>query len=363
MLTGLEIPIIAALTGKAVSTFKFSRTSVLIDQTRDILNDDHLTKSLILLYELDPRLAVENDKRRQQAQNTFHKLDRMKGRKYILIRHISARNAKSLAAQYRNVVNDNTTEAKIQQAREKARMREQIPFFTLDPQQGHYTENLPKTQTPKYIIQTPDMAAFAYPRGTPENPTISCPVGSKPILPDGFKFGTLAYYYHPSHVAMISSDESSSATQTEEDDLVPVIEIRDMPNSSRSGVAQASSPSHRRQSINREELVEDIIREELQDIAGTAHFIGTLRAANGSDGDVASIATTYLSFDDTNTESGSDFGSEAVDDDVVLCISLILSNTINNVRDAQLWLAISGGTKDRDSRWVLKVQTTDNEAK
>ncbi|KAF8829576.1 hypothetical protein HHX47_DHR3001142 [Lentinula edodes] len=85
---------------------------------------------------------------------------------------------------------------------------------------------------------------------------------SKPILPDGFKFGTLAYYYQ------------------------------------------------RRQSTNREELVEDIIREELQDIAGTAHFIGTLRAANGSDGDVASVATTYLSFDDTNTESESNFDSE-----------------------------------------------------
>ncbi|KAH7870019.1 uncharacterized protein C8R40DRAFT_672417 [Lentinula edodes] len=216
MLTGLEIPIIAALTGKAVSTFKFSRTSVLIDQTRDILNDDHLTKSLILLYELDPRLAVENDKRRQQAQNTFHKLDRMKGRKYILIRHISARNAKSLAAQYRNVVNDNTTEAKIQQAREKARMREQITH-SKDITQKIKTrvsgQDHAVTQTPKYIIQTPDMAAFAYPRGTPENPTISCPVGSKPILPDGFKFGTLAYYYHPSHVAMISSDESSSANR------------------------------------------------------------------------------------------------------------------------------------------------------
>ncbi|KAJ3931326.1 MAG: hypothetical protein NXY57DRAFT_1007874 [Lentinula lateritia] len=313
MLTGLEIPIIAAVTGKAVATFKFSRTSVLIDQTRDILNDDHLTKSLILLYELNPRLAVENDKRRQQVQNTFDNLDRMKGRKYILIRHISARNAKSLAARYRNVVTTETTEAKIKQAREKARKREQMTHsknITQTISNTRVSGDHAVTQTPEYIIQTPDMAAFAYPRGTPENPTVSCPVGSKPILPDGFKFGTLAYYYQPSHVAMISSDESSSATQTEEDDLVPVIEIRDMPRSSRSGVAQASSQSHRRQSTNREELVEDIIREELQDIAGTAHFIGTLRAANGSDGDVASIATTYLSFDDTNTESESNFDSE-----------------------------------------------------
>ncbi|KAJ3813505.1 hypothetical protein F5876DRAFT_63097 [Lentinula aff. lateritia] len=324
MITGLEIPIIATLTGKAIATFKFSRTSVLIDQTRDILNDDHLTKSLILLYELNPQSALENDDRRQHAQDVFNSLGRMKGRKYILIRHISARNAKSLAKRYENEVMDNTTEAKIKQAREKA--QEQMPFFTLDAQQGHadnpYWQNTrvsgqdhAVTQTPKYIIQTPDMAAFAYPRGTPENPTVSCPVGSKPILPDGFKFGTLAYYYQPSHVAMISSDESSSVTQPEEDDLVPVIEIRDMPRSSRSGVAQASSPSHRRQSINREELVEDIIREELQDIAGTAHFIGTLRAANGSDDDVASIATTYLSFD-TNTESESNFYSEVDADDL-----------------------------------------------
>ncbi|KAJ3931440.1 MAG: hypothetical protein NXY57DRAFT_1007324 [Lentinula lateritia] len=313
MLTGLEIPIIAAVTGKAIATFKFSRTSVLIDQTRDILNDDHLTKALILLYELNPQLALENDDRRQHAQNMFDNLGRMKGRKYILVRHISARNAKSLAAQYRNEVTTETTDAKIKQAREKARRREQMNH-SKDITQKINTrvsgQDHAVTQTPKYIIQTSDMAAFAYPRGTPENPTVSCPVGSKPILPDGFRFGTLAYYYQPSHVAMISSDESSSATQTEEDDLVPVIEIRDIPKSSRSGIAQASSSSHRRQSTNREELVEDIIREELQDIAGTAHFIGTLRAANGSDGDVASIATTYLSFDDTNTESESNFDSE-----------------------------------------------------
>ncbi|KAJ3846557.1 hypothetical protein EV368DRAFT_88824 [Lentinula lateritia] len=321
MLTGLEIPIIAAITGKAIATLKFSRTSVLIDQTREILNDDHITKSLILLYELNPKLASESDDRHKRqalrlARAIFNDLDLMKGRKYILIRHISARNAKSLAAGYRNVVMDNTTEAKIKQAREKARMREQMTHSK------DITQTIPNTrvsgrdhavtQTPKYMIQTPE---FAYPRGTPENPTVSCPVGSKPILPDGFKFGTLAYYYQPLHAEMIISDESSSATQPEEDDLVPVIEIRDMPKSSRSGVAQASSSSHRRQSINREELVEDIIREELQDIAGTAHFIGTLRAANGSDDDVASIATTYLSFE-TNTESESDFDSEVDADDL-----------------------------------------------
>ncbi|KAJ3848565.1 hypothetical protein EV368DRAFT_86474 [Lentinula lateritia] len=319
MLTGLEIPVIAAVTGKAVATFKFSRTSVLIDQTRDILNNDHLTKALILLYELNPELATKNDDRRKQAQDIFNKLEQMKGPKYILIRHISARNAKSLATHYENVVTTETTEAKIKQAREKARKRAQMKHSKNITQTitntgvsdgDHAASQMAKTQTPKYIIQTPDMAVFAYPRGTPENPTVSCPVGSKPILPDGFKFGTLAYYYQPSHVAMINSDETSSATQTEEDDLIPVIEIRDMPRSSRSGVAQASSSSHRRQSINREELVEDIIREDLQDIAGTAHFIGTLRAANGSDGDVASIATTYLSFDDTNTESESNFDSE-----------------------------------------------------
>ncbi|KAH7870017.1 uncharacterized protein C8R40DRAFT_672325 [Lentinula edodes] len=313
MLTGLEIPIIAAVTGKAIATFKFSRTSVLIDQTRDILNDDHITKSLILLYELNPKLASESDDRHKRARAIFNNLDLMKGRKYILIRHMSARNAKSLAALYRDVVMDNTTEAKIKQAREKARMREQMTHnkdITQTISNTRASGDHAITQTPKYIIQTSDMAAFAYPRGTPKNPTVSCPVGSKPILPDGFKFGTLAYYYQPSHVAMISSDDSSSATQTEEDDLVPVIEIRDIPKSSRSGVAQASSQGHRRQSTNREELVEDIIREDLQDIAGTAHFIGTLRAANGSDGDVASIATTYLSFDDTNTESESNFDSD-----------------------------------------------------
>ncbi|KAJ3908075.1 hypothetical protein F5879DRAFT_418718 [Lentinula edodes] len=126
MLTGLEIPIIAAVTGKAIATFTFSRTSVLIDQTRDILNDDHLTKSLILLYELNPKLASESDDRHKRARAIFNGLDLMKGPKYILIRHISARNAKSLAARYRNVVTTETTDAKIKQAREKARKREQM---------------------------------------------------------------------------------------------------------------------------------------------------------------------------------------------------------------------------------------------
>ncbi|KAJ3848563.1 hypothetical protein EV368DRAFT_86472 [Lentinula lateritia] len=315
MLTGLEIPIIAIISGKVVAALKFSRTSVLVDEARRILNDENLTKLLTLLYELNPGLASENDDYRIHARAIFNDLDLMRGPKYILIRHIKARKVASIALEYAVSVTANTTDAKIKQAREKALKRDKmehskgIKQTTID----HY--NVAENNTAQYITQTPSGAVFGYPRGTLENPTVACPVGSKPILPDGFKFGTLAYYYQPLHAGMICSDDISSATQTDEDDLVPVIEIRDMPESSRSGVAQASSPSHRRQSINREEFVEDIIREELQDIAGTAHFIGTLRAANGSDDDVASIATTYLSFD-TNTEGESDFDSEVDADDL-----------------------------------------------
>ncbi|GAW10349.1 hypothetical protein LENED_012606 [Lentinula edodes] len=295
MLTGFEIPIIAIISGKVVAAIKFSRTSVLIDEARRILNDEHLTKLLTLLYELNPGLASENDDYRIHARAIFNDLDLMKGPKYILIRHIKARKVASIALEYAVSVTANTTDAKIKQAREKALKRDKMKHSKEIKHATTDHHDVAENNTARYITQTPSGAVFAYPRGTPENPTVACPVGSRPILPDGFKFGTLAYYYQ---------------TQTEEDDLVSVIEIRDMPKSSRSGVAQASSPSHRRQTINREELVEDIIREELQDIAGTAHFIGTLRAANGSDGDVASIATTYLSFDDTNTESESNFDSE-----------------------------------------------------
>ncbi|KAJ3845956.1 hypothetical protein EV368DRAFT_89807 [Lentinula lateritia] len=141
----------------------------------------------------------------------------MKGSKYILIRYISARSAASLASEYQNSVADNTSDAKIQQARENGLLkREQMDSLRLAPHSAQNHHIAIANNTPEYSLETPGGAAFAYPRGTPDNPTVSCPVGSKPILPNGLKFGTLAYYYQPSHVAMISSG------QTEEDDLVPV---------------------------------------------------------------------------------------------------------------------------------------------
>ncbi|KAJ4499792.1 hypothetical protein C8R41DRAFT_915110 [Lentinula lateritia] len=118
MLTGFEIPIIAAFTGKVVATFKFSPTSVLLDDTRNILNDERLTKLLTLLYELDPKLAFENNEFREEVEAMFNDLSLMKGGKYILIRHISARKAKSLAKEYKHMITKNTNDARIKQAQD-----------------------------------------------------------------------------------------------------------------------------------------------------------------------------------------------------------------------------------------------------
>ncbi|KAJ3847167.1 hypothetical protein EV368DRAFT_88043 [Lentinula lateritia] len=155
------------------------------------------------------------------------------------------------------------------------------------------------------------MAAFAYhPQDTPDNSIIeSCPKGAGPILPDGFKHGTLAYYYQ----SAITKNEISSTSQTdsEEDELVPVIEIRDKPKSSRRGSAQRFPRGHvRRRSTDSEEIVENI-RSGLQDIAETAHYIDHFRASNESNDDVSSITsgTSHMSFDDSDTEGGGIFDS------------------------------------------------------
>ncbi|KAJ3813511.1 hypothetical protein F5876DRAFT_63105 [Lentinula aff. lateritia] len=301
-MTGIEIPIIAAVSAKVVAAIKSNRTSVLIEETRRILNDEHLTNLLSLLYELDPDLAAENTELYTRARAIFNNLNLMKSSKYILIRYISARNAVSLATEYQKSVADNTTDAKIKQAREKATRRAQMKHSKQMKQDlwrgpaptSHFIQDhqctVPNDQTPQYILQTLSGAAFVYPRGTPDNPTICCPQS-----------------------AMIGLNANSSTSQTEEDDLVPVIEVRDMPYSRR-GSAQAFPHSHRPRSTNSEELVEDVIRTGLQDIAESVHCIGTFRAANGSNSDAASIATTYLSFDGTDTEGGSVSDESLLDD-------------------------------------------------
>ncbi|KAJ4499776.1 hypothetical protein C8R41DRAFT_813562 [Lentinula lateritia] len=322
-MTGIEIPIIAAVSAKVVAAIKSNRTSVLIEETRRILNDEHLTNLLSLLYELDPDLAAENTELYTRARAIFNNLNLMKSSKYILIRYISARNAVSLATEYQKSVADNTTDAKIKQAREKATRRAQMKHSKQMKQDvwrgpaptSHFIQDhqctAPNDQTPQYILQTLSGAAFVYPRGTPDNPTSCCPVGSRLIMPNGFECGTIAYYNQQS--AMIGLNANSSTSQTEEDDLVPVIEVRDMPYSRR-GSAQAFPHSHRPRSTNIEELVEDVIRTGLQDIAESVHCIGTFRAANGSNSDAASIATTYLSFDGTDTEGGSVSDESLLDD-------------------------------------------------
>ncbi|KAJ3908079.1 hypothetical protein F5879DRAFT_1020509 [Lentinula edodes] len=324
MMTGIEIPIITAVSTKLAAVIESNRTSVLIEEARKILNDERIMNLLSLLYELDPKLAAENNKRYTRARAICNNLNLMKGSKYILIRYISARSAASLALEYQNSVADNTSDAKIKQARENGLLkREQMKHskktkqmrtdsLRLTPHSAQSHHFAIANNTPEYILQTPGGAAFAYPRGTPDNPTVSCPVGSKPILPDGLKFGTLAYYYQP---AMISLSANSSTGQTEEDGIVPIIEIRDLPKSSQCGSAEGFHRSlHRQRSTDSEELVEEVIRSGLQDIAETVHCIGTFRTANGSNSDVASIATTYLSFDGADTERGSVSDESLLDD-------------------------------------------------
>ncbi|KAJ4481366.1 hypothetical protein C8J55DRAFT_511488 [Lentinula edodes] len=324
MITGLEIPIITALSGKLAAAIQANRTSVLVEETKSILNDEKLTNLLCLLYKLDPKLAKRNDKRYAKARAICDNLELLKGSKYILIRHISARSANALALQYSDHVTADTTDAKIRQSREKAHMREQMEQSDRNKHKSHAPHSVQHhhaaaantNQTPRYIVQTPSMAAFAYHQDTPDNPIESCPEGAGPVLPDGFKHGTLAYYYQPPHT-MASIDENSSTSQTdlEEDDLIPVIEIRDKPKSSRRGSAQRFSHSHvRRRSTDSEEIVENI-RSGLQDIAETAHYIDNFRASNESNDDVTSITsgTSYMSFDDTDTEGGSIFDS-GIDD-------------------------------------------------
>ncbi|KAJ3928149.1 MAG: hypothetical protein NXY57DRAFT_1022611 [Lentinula lateritia] len=320
MITGLEIPIITALSGKLAAAIQANRTSVLVEETKSILNDEKLTNLLCLLYKLDPKLAKRNDKRYTKARAICDNLELLKGSKYILIRHISARSANALALQYSDHVTADTTDAKIRQSREKAHMREEMEHsdrnkhisYAPHSVQHHHAAAANTNQTPRYIVQTPSMAAFAYHQDTPDNPTIeSCPEGAGPTLPDGFKHGSLAYYYQSPHT-MASIDENSSTSQTdsEEDDLIPVIEIRDKPKSSRRGPAQRFSHSHvrRRSTDSSEEIVENI-RSGLQDIAETAHCIDNFRGLNESNDDVASVTsgTSYTSFDDSDTERGSIF--------------------------------------------------------
>ncbi|KAJ3806830.1 hypothetical protein F5876DRAFT_80303 [Lentinula aff. lateritia] len=323
MITGLEIPIITALSGKLAAAIQANRTSVLVEETKSILNDEKLTNLLCLLYKLDPKLAKRNDKRYRKARAICDNLDLLTGSRYILIRHISARSANALALQYSDRVTADTTDAKIKQSREKAHMREQMEHgdgnkhISHAPHSVQHRHAAAANTAPRYIVQTPSMAAFAYPQDTPDNSPIESSLeGAEPILPDGFKHGTLAYYYQPPHtmasISAFTKDENSSTSQTdsEEDDLVPVIEIRDQPKSSRRRSAQRFPRSHvRRRSTDSEEIVENI-RSGLQDIAETAHYIVNFRASTESNDDVSSTSGTgYMSFDDTDTEGGSIFDS------------------------------------------------------
>ncbi|KAF8826603.1 hypothetical protein HHX47_DHR5000437 [Lentinula edodes] len=326
MITGLEIPIITALSGKLAAAIQANRTSVLVEETKSILNDEKLTNLLCLLYKLDPKLAKRNDKRYAKARAICDNLELLKGSKYILIRHISARSANALALQYSDHVTADTTDAKIRQSREKAHMREQmidkisedrlpIPFNTITlPLRTPHLDTLFKLPVwlHSHIIRILQTILPSSPVRKAQGPYCQMASSTEPS-----HITIRIEHPQPPHtmasISAITKDENSSTSQTdlEEDDLIPVIEIRDKPKSSRRGSAQRFSHSHvRRRSTDSEEIVENI-RSGLQDIAETAHYIDNFRASNESNDDVSSITsgTSYMSFDDTDTEGGSIFDS------------------------------------------------------
>ncbi|KAJ3925350.1 MAG: hypothetical protein NXY57DRAFT_1071521 [Lentinula lateritia] len=156
-MTGIEILIITAVSTKLVAVIESNCTSVLIEEARKILNDERIMSLLSLLYELDPKLAVENNKQYTSAASLA----------------LEYQNSMAIG-QYFGCQDQTSTGERAAQMRANA-------DYSLSSN-VKYVQSLPKT--PEYILQTPGRAVFAYPQ-----------VGSKPILPDGLKFGTLAYYY------------------------------------------------------------------------------------------------------------------------------------------------------------------------
>ncbi|KAJ4471469.1 hypothetical protein J3R30DRAFT_3737410 [Lentinula aciculospora] len=248
---------------------------------------------------------------------------------------MSAHSARSLAREYENNIKKTTTDARLKALRDKAilllEQRKRKQMEEEGPAKGHiinvitslreflsgldepsdqqmkYRESASPSSsssgtakntdnpTPRYIVQSSSMTAFSYPRikGILENPTVSCLVGSMPIVPEGFKFGTLAFYEPSQVIANLTDSDGNS----EDHRLIPALEIRDISELSQH-IAQAS-PHHNGEFINGDS-------DALKDMAETAHSVDMLRSSSGDD--VVSLATTYLSLNDVTGAEGSEQG-------------------------------------------------------
>ncbi|KAJ3736034.1 hypothetical protein DFJ43DRAFT_1036400 [Lentinula guzmanii] len=320
MITGAEISIIHFVAGKIKSKLS---TDELKEKTEKILGDQQLVNLLGEFYQLDAKHAKEQNEQWDQARDLIDTLKTLQKSKFVLLRFMNARTAYSLAKSFRTNVIEGTTAAKLQAYKDDLRKRSVRSMNISNVGHYGYTETaicLPKKKsteeagrttdkptkeayssnshqaparnnenvTPRYILRSSSGIAFAYPRGTPENPTISCPVGSKPTIPEGCKYGSVVYY----HDALMN-DAELDEVNSEDDDLVTVIEIKDRPESAQHK-SQASSSHHSEGSTS----CETSIVNALKPMAETAHLVqDILKFANNNDDD-----------DDQFGADGYDFG-------------------------------------------------------
>ncbi|KAJ3796081.1 hypothetical protein GGU11DRAFT_789689 [Lentinula aff. detonsa] len=294
MITGAEISIIHFVAGKIKSELS---PDELKEKTEKILGDQQLVSLLGELYQLDAKQAKERNDQWDRAHNLIDTLETLQSSKFVL-RFMNAHTAYSLAKSYKKNVIKSTTAAKLQAYKDDLRKRsstEEAGRTTDKPTKEAYSSNSHQAParnnenvTPRYILRSSSGIAFAYPRGTPENPTISCPVGSKPTIPEGCKYGSVVYY----HDALMN-DADLEEVNSEDDDLVTVIEIKDRPESAQHK-SQASSSHHSEGSTS----CETSIVNALKPMAETAHLVqDILKFANDNDDD-----------DDQSGADGYDFG-------------------------------------------------------
>ncbi|KAJ3989191.1 hypothetical protein F5890DRAFT_1549827 [Lentinula detonsa] len=272
MITGAEISIIHFVAGKIKSKLS---TDELKKKTEKILGDQQLVNLLGEFYQLDAKHAKEQNEQWDQARDLIDTL------KTLQKSNFEGTTAAKLQA-YKDDLRKRSVKKK---STEEAGRTTDKPTKEANSSSSHQApaqnnENV----TPRYILRSSSGIAFAYPRGTPENPTISCPVGSKPTIPEGCKYGSVVYY-HDAHMNDADLDEVNS----EDDDLVTVIEIKDGPESAQHK-SQASSSHHSEGSTS----CETSIVNALKPMAETAHLVqDILKFANDNDDDDQSGADGY----------------------------------------------------------------------
>ncbi|KAJ3744946.1 hypothetical protein DFH05DRAFT_1459871 [Lentinula detonsa] len=300
MITGAEISIIHFVAGKIKSKLS---TDELKKKTEKILGDQQLVNLLGEFYQLDAKHAKEQNEQWDQARDLIDTLKTLQKSNFVLrfmnarrhhcsqITGLQGRFAKAKCSKKHEHLLVITAILKQRSVFQKKKSTEEAGRTTDKPTKeansssshqapAQNNENV----TPRYILRSSSGIAFAYPRGTPENPTISCPVGSKPTIPEGCKYGSVVYY-HDAHMNDADLDEVNS----EDDDLVTVIEIKDGPESAQHK-SQASSSHHSEGSTS----CETSIVNALKPMAETAHLVqDILKFANDNDDDDQSGADGY----------------------------------------------------------------------